>query len=181
MLCCVGLCCVVLCWVGLLCCVVLCCVVLCCAKGAVTRRQWPGCLPKGTGKREGCVCCVRAVYPPAYCPWSQDTHTHNAAQHNNVCVVEPPPSPAMQRKRLASTMNMLVSVYFSHSTHTHTHTGGPTPTHTHAHTHPTTHPHTQCNNEKRNYTDSFKAHGNNCTRQMIGNEFHIMSECKPNG
>ena len=24
-------------------------------KGAVTRRQWPGCLPTGTGKRRGCV------------------------------------------------------------------------------------------------------------------------------
>ena len=53
-LCCVVLCCVVLCCV-VLCCVVLCCVVLCCAEGAVTRRQWPGCLPTGTGKREGCV------------------------------------------------------------------------------------------------------------------------------
>ena len=59
-LCCVVLCCVVLCRV-VLCCVVLCCVVLRCAEGAVTRRQWPGCLPTGTGKREGCVCCVRAV------------------------------------------------------------------------------------------------------------------------
>ena len=26
-----------------------------CAEGAVTKRQWPGCLPTGTGKREGCV------------------------------------------------------------------------------------------------------------------------------
>ena len=26
-----------------------------CAEGAVTRKQWPGCLPTGTGKREGCV------------------------------------------------------------------------------------------------------------------------------
>ena len=37
------------------------CGVVWCAEGAVTRRQWPGCLPTGTGKREGCVCCVRAV------------------------------------------------------------------------------------------------------------------------
>ena len=35
--------------------------VMWCAEGAVTRRQWPGCLPTGTGKREGCVCCVCAV------------------------------------------------------------------------------------------------------------------------
>ena len=32
-----------------------------CAEGAATRRQWLGCLPTGTVKREGCVCCVRAV------------------------------------------------------------------------------------------------------------------------
>ena len=32
-----------------------------CAEGAVTRRQWPGCLPTGTGKREGCECSTRAV------------------------------------------------------------------------------------------------------------------------
>ena len=32
-----------------------------CAEGAVTRRQWPGCLPTGTGKREGCVSGARAV------------------------------------------------------------------------------------------------------------------------
>ena len=56
-LCCVVLCCVVLCCV-VLCCVVLCCVVLCCAEGASTRRQWPGCLPTGTGKREA-VCLAR--------------------------------------------------------------------------------------------------------------------------
>ena len=31
------------------------CGVVWCAEGAVTRRQWPGCLPTGTGKREGCV------------------------------------------------------------------------------------------------------------------------------
>ena len=59
-LCCVVLCCVVLCCV-VLCCAVSCCVVLCCAEGTVTTRQWPGCLPTGTGKREGCVCSVRAV------------------------------------------------------------------------------------------------------------------------
>ena len=45
-----------------LCCVVLCCVVLCCAEGAVTKRQRPGCLPTGTGKRAGlCVLCARCV------------------------------------------------------------------------------------------------------------------------
>ena len=43
------------------CCAVLCCAVLYCAEGAVTRRQWPGCLPTGTGKREGCVYSTRAV------------------------------------------------------------------------------------------------------------------------
>ena len=59
-LCCVVLCCVVLCCV-VLCCVALRCVVLCCAEGAVTRRQWPGCLPTGTSKREGCVSSARAV------------------------------------------------------------------------------------------------------------------------
>ena len=31
------------------------CGVVWCAEGAVTKRQWPGCLPTGTGKREGCV------------------------------------------------------------------------------------------------------------------------------
>ena len=35
--------------------------VVCCAEGAVTKRQWPGCLPTGTGKREGCVSSARAV------------------------------------------------------------------------------------------------------------------------
>ena len=69
-LCCVVLCCVVLCCVVLrcvvlccvvLCCVVLCCVVLCCAAGPVTRRQWPGCLPTGTGKREGVCLSARCV------------------------------------------------------------------------------------------------------------------------
>ena len=60
-LCCVVLCCVVLCCV-VLCCVVLCCVVLCCAEGAITKRQRPGCLPTGTGKRAGlCVLCARCV------------------------------------------------------------------------------------------------------------------------
>ena len=58
---CVVLCCVVLCCV-VLCCVVLCCVVLCCAEGAITKRQRPGCLPTGTGKRAGlCVLCARCV------------------------------------------------------------------------------------------------------------------------
>ena len=35
--------------------------VLWCAEGAVTRRQWPVCLPKGTGKGEGCVSSTCAV------------------------------------------------------------------------------------------------------------------------
>ena len=53
---CVVLCCVVL------CCAVLCCVVLCCVvPNAVTKKQWPGCLPTGTGKREGCVYSACAV------------------------------------------------------------------------------------------------------------------------
>ena len=39
------------------------CGVVWCAEGAVTRRQWPGCLPTGTGKRAGlCVLCARRVY-----------------------------------------------------------------------------------------------------------------------
>ena len=89
--CCVVLCCVVSCCVVSRCvmCVVLCCVVSCrvvsfrvvlcrvvscrvvcvllcsvvwCAEGAVTRRQWPGCLPTGTGKRAGlCVWRARCV------------------------------------------------------------------------------------------------------------------------
>ena len=61
-LCCVVLCCVVLCCV-VLCCVVLCCVVLyCIVPKALSKRQWPGCLPTGTGKREGCVSkCTRCV------------------------------------------------------------------------------------------------------------------------
>ena len=56
-MCCAVLCCAVLCCAVLCCvCVALRCVVLYCAEGAVTRRQWPpGCLPTGTGKREGCV------------------------------------------------------------------------------------------------------------------------------
>ena len=32
-----------------------------CAEGAATKRQWPGCLPTGTGKREGRGCCAHAV------------------------------------------------------------------------------------------------------------------------
>ena len=35
---------------------------VCCAEGAVTKRQRPGCLPTGTGKRSGlCVLCARCV------------------------------------------------------------------------------------------------------------------------
>ena len=37
------------------------CGVVWCAEGTVTRRQWPGCLPTGARKREGCVCSARAV------------------------------------------------------------------------------------------------------------------------
>ena len=48
-------------WCGVVWCGVVWCGVVWCAKGVVTRRQWPGCLPTGTGKREGCVCCVHAV------------------------------------------------------------------------------------------------------------------------
>ena len=36
------------------------CGVVWCAEGAVTRRQWPGCLATGTGKREDCVSGARA-------------------------------------------------------------------------------------------------------------------------
>ena len=60
LLCCAVLCCAVLCY-AMPCCGVVWCAVLWCADGAVTRRQWPGCLPTGTGKREGCVCCARDV------------------------------------------------------------------------------------------------------------------------
>ena len=42
-------------WYGAVWCGVVWCGVVWCAEGAVTRRQWPGCLPTGTGKREGCV------------------------------------------------------------------------------------------------------------------------------
>ena len=48
-------------WCGVVWCGVVWCGVVWCAEGAVTRRQWLGCLPTGTGKREGCVCSVRAV------------------------------------------------------------------------------------------------------------------------
>ena len=35
---------------------------VCCAEGAITKRQRPGCLPTGTGKRAGlCVLCARCV------------------------------------------------------------------------------------------------------------------------
>ena len=38
------------------------CGVVWCAEGAVTKRQRPGCLPTGTGKRAGlCVLCARCV------------------------------------------------------------------------------------------------------------------------
>ena len=46
---------------GVVWCGVVWCDVVWCAEGAVTRRQWLGCLPTGTRKREGCVCSVRAV------------------------------------------------------------------------------------------------------------------------
>ena len=53
------------------CCVVWCGAVWCgvewCAEGAVTRRQRPGCLPTGTGKRGGCVRRVRAVCECVFC------------------------------------------------------------------------------------------------------------------
>ena len=42
-------------WCGVVWCGVVWCGVVWCAEGAVTTRQWPGCLPTGTGKREGCV------------------------------------------------------------------------------------------------------------------------------
>ena len=47
---------------GVVWCGVVWCGVVWCAEGAVTRRQWPGCLPTGTGKRAGlCVLCARCV------------------------------------------------------------------------------------------------------------------------
>ena len=50
-------------WSGVMSCGVVWCGVVWCAEGAVTRRQWPGCLPTGTGKRAGlCVLCARRVY-----------------------------------------------------------------------------------------------------------------------
>ena len=42
-------------WCGVVWCGVVWCGVVWCAEGVVTRRQWPGCLPTGTGKGEGCV------------------------------------------------------------------------------------------------------------------------------
>ena len=48
-------------WCGVVWCGVVWCGVVWCAEGAVTRRQWPGCLPTSTGKREGCVCSARAL------------------------------------------------------------------------------------------------------------------------
>ena len=41
-------------WCGVVWCGVVWCGVVWCAEGAVTRRQWPGCLPTGTGKRVWC-------------------------------------------------------------------------------------------------------------------------------
>ena len=47
---------------GAVCCGVVWRCVVWCAEGAVTRKQWPGCLPMGTGKRAGlCVLCARCV------------------------------------------------------------------------------------------------------------------------
>ena len=48
-------------WSSVMCCGLMSCVVVCCAEGTVTIRQWLGCLPTGTGKREGCVCSAHAV------------------------------------------------------------------------------------------------------------------------
>ena len=49
-------------WCGVVWCGVVWCGVVWCAEGAVTRRQWPGCLPTGTGKRAGlCVLCAHCV------------------------------------------------------------------------------------------------------------------------
>ena len=42
-------------WSGVEWCGVVWCGVVWCGEGAVTRRQWPGCLPMGIGKREGWV------------------------------------------------------------------------------------------------------------------------------
>ena len=86
-LCCVVLCCVVLCCV-VLCCVVLCCVVLYCAEGAVTRRQWLGCLPTGTGKRVGlCVLCVRCVLVCCCIAGPVHTRTWPALLCRRLCAV----------------------------------------------------------------------------------------------
>ena len=47
---------------GVVWCGVVWCGVVWCAEGAVTKRQRPGCLPTGTGKRAGlCVLCARCV------------------------------------------------------------------------------------------------------------------------
>ena len=49
-------------WCGVVWCGVVWCGVVWCAEGAVTKRQRPGCLPTGTGKRAGlCVLCARCV------------------------------------------------------------------------------------------------------------------------
>ena len=70
-LCCGTLCCGVVVFCIVVFCVVVFCVLVCyvvvlyvvvfCAEGAVTIRQWPGCLPTGTRKREGCVYSACAV------------------------------------------------------------------------------------------------------------------------
>ena len=50
-------------WCGVVWCGVVWCGVVWCAEGAVTRRQRPGCLPTGTGKRAGlCLLRARRVY-----------------------------------------------------------------------------------------------------------------------
>ena len=64
-------------WCGVVWCGVVWCGVVWCAEGAVTRRQRPGCLPTGTGKRVGlCVLCARCVLmcyciarPVHICSW----------------------------------------------------------------------------------------------------------------
>ena len=49
-------------WCGVVWCGVVWCGAVWCAEGAVTKRQRPGCLPTGTGKRAGlCVLCARCV------------------------------------------------------------------------------------------------------------------------